>query len=166
MSSYWAYLWPALGAGLAVGVLAGAIAFRRRRWRNAALIIGFLGAIGLAALWHGPLGGADRFSAAVERGIEKTLVYYEMTQVSAHLHHGPLTRRVLLSGPADDFQRGELARLIDQVPGVSSARWSSDGGGTPLIAEGAAVSILGFLFGLLLAYLIELRRRYNAQWNW
>jgi hypothetical protein len=26
--------------------------------------------------------------------------------------------------------------------------------------------VLGFLFGLLLAYLIELRRRYNAQWTW
>jgi hypothetical protein len=35
-----------------------------------------------------------------------------------------------------------------------------------LIAEGMAVSVLGFLFGLLLAYLFELRRRYNAQWNW
>jgi hypothetical protein len=26
--------------------------------------------------------------------------------------------------------------------------------------------VVGFLFGLLVAYLIELRRRYNAQWNW
>jgi membrane associated rhomboid family serine protease len=36
----------------------------------------------------------------------------------------------------------------------------------PLIAEGAAGAVLGFLFGLLLAYLVELRRRYNAQYNW
>jgi hypothetical protein len=36
----------------------------------------------------------------------------------------------------------------------------------PLIAEGAAVAVLGFLLGLLLAYLVELRRRYNAQYNW
>jgi hypothetical protein len=28
------------------------------------------------------------------------------------------------------------------------------------------VAVLGFLFGLLVAYLVELRRRYNAQWNW
>ena len=28
------------------------------------------------------------------------------------------------------------------------------------------IAVLGFLFGLLLAYLIELHRRYNAQWNW
>jgi hypothetical protein len=35
-----------------------------------------------------------------------------------------------------------------------------------LILEGTAVAIVGFLLGLVLAYLVELRRRYNAQWNW
>jgi hypothetical protein len=55
---------------------------------------------------------------------------------------------------------------MDELPGVSSTTWSSDGGGVPLIVEGAGVSLLGFLLGLLLAYLVELRRRYNAQWNW
>jgi hypothetical protein len=49
---------------------------------------------------------------------------------------------------------------------VREARWSGDGGGLPLIAEGMIASLLGFLLGLLLAYLVELRRRYNAQWNW
>ena len=34
------------------------------------------------------------------------------------------------------------------------------------LVEGGAIAVLGFLFGLLLAYLIELHRRYNAQWNW
>jgi membrane associated rhomboid family serine protease len=29
-----------------------------------------------------------------------------------------------------------------------------------------AVAFAGFLFGLVLAYLVELRRRHNAQWNW
>jgi len=166
VSALWPYFWPAFGAGLAAGILAGAFAFRRGRKRFAALALGLLASIGLASLWHGPLGGADRFSAEVERGVQKTLVYYEMTQVAAHLHHGPLTRQVLLAGQADDFQREELVRLIDQVPGVSGATWSAGGGGLPLIAEGMLVSVLGFLLGLLLAYLVELRRRYNAQWNW
>ena len=31
---------------------------------------------------------------------------------------------------------------------------------------GAGIALLGFLFGLLLAYLGELHRRHNAQWNW
>jgi hypothetical protein len=165
MNAFWAYFWPAFGVGLAVGVIAGAFAFRRRI-RPLILAAGAVASILLAALWHGPLGGAGEFETKVNRGIRATLTYYEMTQVSAHLHHDPLTRRVLLAGPADDFQRSELARLMDELPGVSSASWSRDGGGLPLIVEGAAVSVLGFLLGLLLAYLVELRRRYNAQWNW
>jgi hypothetical protein len=52
------------------------------------------------------------------------------------------------------------------LPGVSKAQWGNDPGGTPLMVEGSAIAVLGFLFGLLLAYLIELHRRYNAQWNW
>jgi len=149
-----------------VGIVAGAYGFRRRRSRrNLALALGTVSSIALAALWHGPMGAADRFSAAVEREAQNALVYYEITEVKAHLHHGPLTRRVMLSGPADDFQRSELARHMGEVPGVASATWSN-GGGIPLIVEGAAVAILGFLLGLLVAYLVELRRRYNAQWNW
>jgi hypothetical protein len=86
--------------------------------------------------------------------------------VSGHLHHGPLTRRVILSGPADEFQQSELVRIIDELPGVESTSWSPGAGGLPLIVEGAAAALVGFLLGLLVAYLIELRRRYNAQWNW
>jgi hypothetical protein len=89
-----------------------------------------------------------------------------MVKVTAHLHRGPLTRRLILAGPADDFQRSELVRITGAIPGFGSVRWSEKGGGPPLILEGAAVAVLGFLFGLLLAYLVELRRRYNAQWNW
>jgi hypothetical protein len=166
VNALWSYFWPAIGAGLVVGIVAGAFAFRRQRRRNATLGAGLVVAIALAALWHGPLGAADRFAAAVERGIGKTMVYYQIPEVSGHLHRAPLTRDVLLSGPADDFQRPELVRLIDQVPGVASAAWSPRDGGVPLIAEGAGVAVLGFLFGLLVAYLVELRRRYNAQWNW
>ena len=88
-----------------------------------------------------------------------------MTKVTGHLHRGPLSRRLDLSGPADDFQRSELVRLMSQLPGVSSAQWSHRAG-VPLIVEGLGVSLLGFLIGLVLAYLVELRRRYNAQWNW
>ena len=167
MNPLWDYFWPSLTAGMVVGIVAGAYGFRRRSSRrNLALALGTVSSIALAALWHGPMGAADRFSAAVEREAQNALVYYEITEVKAHLHHGPLTRQVMLSGPADDFQRQELARHMGEVPGIASASWSNDGGGIPLIVEGAAVAILGFLLGLLVAYLVELRRRYNAQWNW
>jgi membrane protease YdiL (CAAX protease family) len=166
MNAFWSYFWPPFGAGVAVAIIAGAIAFRRRRRRYVALGIGAVVSIALAALWHGPLGAADRFTAEVEQVARRALVYNEIPEVSGHLHHGPLTRRILLSGPADDFQRRELVIVMDQVPGVESASWSQDGGGTPLIVEGALVALLGFLFGLLVAYLRDLRRRYNAEWKW
>ena len=166
MNALLSYFWPAFGLGLLIGVLAGLVAFRSKPKRMVALAAGLVASILLAALWHGPLGAADRFDARVQRGIQNTLVFYEITQVKGHLHHDPLTRRVELSGPADDFQRSELVRYMEDLDGVGSATWSPNGGGTPLIVEGAAVSAMGFLLGLLLAYLVELRRRYNAQWNW
>jgi peptidoglycan/LPS O-acetylase OafA/YrhL len=165
VNAFWAYFWPPFGAGLAVGIIAGAFVFRRRRTRNIALALGIVATLALAALWHGPLGGADKFTAEVESTIRAALVNNEIPEVGAHLHRQPLTRRVLLSGPADDFQRRQLVILMNEIPGVESASWSG-GTGVPLIGEGAAVALLGFLLGLLVAYLRELRRRYNAEWNW
>lgn len=184
MNAFWTYFWPAFSSGVIFGLIAATGAFRAKivrvrerphqpdfirpspKRRIAFLVGGVLASMGAAAMWHGPLGGAERFSREVELSVRQTLDYWEMTKVQARLHHGPLTRRIMLSGPADDFQRSELVRYIGDVPGVSTARWSADGGGVPLIVEGIATSILGFLFGLLLAYLVERRRRYNAQWNW
>jgi hypothetical protein len=164
MNALWTYFWPVFAVGLVIGAIAGSMAFRRRR--KPTLIIGGVLAIAAAALWHGPLGGAEQFSTRVERGARQALDYYEMTKVTAHLQRGPLSRRLILTGPADDFQHSELVRLLDQLPGVSSVSWSASGRGVPLIAESALVALTGFFAGLLLAYLFELHRRYNAQWKW
>jgi hypothetical protein len=184
MNAWWSYFWPVFCAGLIFGAIAGVGTFRVRivrlkdrpgepslvpppRRRQVTFVVaGAVAAIAVTVLWHGPLGAADRFSSQVERSVRQTLDSWEMTQVQGQLHHGPLTRRIVLSGPADDFQRGKLMEYIGNIPGVSSARWSAEGRGPPLIAEGIAAAVLGFLLGLLLAYVVELRRRYNAQWNW
>jgi hypothetical protein len=166
MNIPWAYFWPILTAGLLVGGIGGLFAFRQRPRRNAILVAGLVLSLALAGLWHGPLGAADRFATRVERQARESLTYYEMTKVTAHLHRAPLSRRLVLSGPADDFQTSEMMRLFSQLPGVSGATWSNKDGGIPLIAEACLAAIAGFLGGLLLAYLIELRRRYNAQWTW
>lgn len=166
MNAFWSFFWPPFAAGLVIAVVGGGIAFRRRRGRYLALLATLAVSLAAAALWCGPLGGAQRFTARIERDARLTLDTYEMSKVSAHLHRAPLTRRVVLSGPADDFQRTELVRTMETLPGVNSATWSSDGGGMPLIVEAGGAAVLGFLLGLLVAYLRELRRRYNAQWNW
>ena len=184
MNAWWSYFWPVFAAGLVIGAIVGSIAYRVRilppkegsrekqivrpvpRKSRIALAAGLTGTLAAAALWHGPLGAADRFTGEVERAARQALDKWEMYKVTAHLHRGPLSRRLVLSGPADDFQTSELVRIMGTIPGVSSARWTAEPGGLPLILEAAGAAMLGFLFGLLLAYLVELRRRYNAQWNW
>src|SRR6186997_456211 len=92
--------------------------------RTSILAIGIATAIGATWIWHGPLGAGDRFAAGVEGRARAMLDHYEMVHVQARLERGPLTRRVILSGPADDFQRREIKRMVEAQPGVAEAAWS------------------------------------------
>ena len=165
MNLLWDFFWPVLATGLVVGLVAGTVGFRRGR-RKLSIAVGCAVTLAAAALWHGPLGAADRFTGPVDRMAREALAHYEMSAVSAKLNRGPLTRRMILAGAADDYQRRELARLLGQVPGVSGARWAGGSAGVPLLVEALGAAFAAFLLGLLVAWLIELRRRYNAQWTW
>ena len=92
---------------------------------NKALIFtaGVATTIAASLLWHGPLGAGDRLATRADKIARATLDYYELPAVSARLQRGPLARNVILSGPADDFQRSELVRIMRQVPGANDARW-------------------------------------------
>ena len=93
---------------------------------RAAIFVGGVAAVlAVTALFHGPFGGGERFAASVEAAARAQLDYDEMTQVQAHLQRGPLTRRLILIGPADDFQRGEIVRRMELLPGVGEARWDA-----------------------------------------
>lgn len=169
MSALFDYLWPSLGVGAVCGAIAGSLVLRRNIlsakrfvWLAAGLAAAFAGSL----LWSGPLDGGDRFIARVERHARLTLDHYEMVQVDARLARSPLTRTLMLKGPADDFQRSELVRLMSSLPGVREARWSPARRTLPLVAEGGLGTLAGFILGLFLAYLLNLHRRYNAQWNW
>jgi hypothetical protein len=164
MSPEWSYFWPVAVLGLLAGAFAGLLWFRRaRRWAVGA---GAAAALAGAALWHWPLAAADRFVSAVEPAARAVLVDWEMGHIEGRLARGPLTRRLILSGPADRFQRRQLVAIMSTLPGVSAATWAPRRSGMPLILESALVTAAGFLFGLLLAYGAELRRRHNAQWKW
>lgn len=185
MSLLWHYFWPAVVAAMVIGAIAGVFAFRPprrnagnrhladaeivaiwKRKRNRLLGAGAAATLAASLLWCGPLGAADAFSARVERNARQALDYYEMTKVTARLVRRPLSRDLVLRGPADDFQRSELVRLFAQLPGVNGVSWSGRRHGLPLVVESALMAIAGFLLGLVLAYLVELRRRHNAQWKW
>ena len=159
------YFWPMAVIGFAIALISGAIVSRRESPVRK-LVIPVAISMAAAVAWHWPLGAADSFAASVDSSARRALDYYEMTKIDGHLHRNPLSRTLTLSGPADDFQHSELVRLLSQLPGVTKATWSANETALPLIVEGLLANIGGFLVGLFLAYLVELRRRYNAQWNW
>lgn len=92
--------------------------------RRAIFALGLAAVLCITWLWHGPMGTGDRFADAVDRRARKMLDHYEMLQVQALMERAPLTRRVILSGPADDFQRSEIKRLVEEQPGVGEAVWN------------------------------------------
>lgn len=179
MNAFWDAYWPLFTAAIVLGVAAGAVGFRAtpgrhaktpqfRRHATRAVVIGALVVIALGALWHGPIGTGERFASNVDRQSRKVLDDWEMPQVQGRLQRDPLKRTLVLSGPADDFQRSELIRIMNDVPGVSNVRWTDmqSPSALPLLAEAELAGLLCFGFGLLLSYLLELRRRYRAQWSW
>jgi hypothetical protein len=150
----WDYFWPIFAAGLVIGVATGLFSSRQLRigsrnklvgesrliseWRRKRGIIyggGVAAALVAAMLWHGPLGAGDRVAGNIERTARMTLEHYEMPLVTAKLERSPLRRRLLLSGPSDDFQQKELVRMMDEIPGVSSVRWTNPPGAPVEMAE-------------------------------
>ena len=179
MNVFWDFYWPLLTAAVVVGVLFGWISFRATParspeapgFRRRAMLVVAAGAVGvltLGALWHWPIGTGESFATNIERQSRKVLNDWEMPQVQARLERPPLKRTLVLSGPADDFQRSELIRIMDGVPGVANVRWTDTRSplGLPLVAEAELAALLCFGLGLLLSYLLELRRRYRVQWSW
>jgi hypothetical protein len=168
VSFLWDLYWPVIVAAAVAGVIAGAVGFRRRKRGRWALAAGVGAILAIAWIWQGPVGTGSRFANTVERETRQVLVDFEMEPVRAVVERRPLSRTLVLSGPADNFQRGELVRILNEVPGVARVRWanSSPGSTLPMLLEVELAALLSFGLGLLLAYLIELRRRSNAQWSW
>jgi hypothetical protein len=91
--------------------------------RTSILLLGIAAVVGLTWLWHGPLGAGDRLAARAEHAARVQLDFDEMVHVQARIERGPLTRRLILAGPADDFQRAEIKRRMEALPGVGEAVW-------------------------------------------
>ena len=60
------------------------------------------------------------------------LLRQEMGALDARLQRRPLRRVLVMRGPADDFQRRELTRILGEFPGVAAIRW--DVGSLPVEA--------------------------------
>lgn len=130
--------------------------------RNTALGIGVAASLAATFLWHGVGGAGDRLAGSIDRTMRTTLDHYEMPLVRAATQRDPLTRRLMFDGPADDFQRGEITRIALEVPGVATTYWAgprAPARALPLIAEALLMALACFAIGVVLAYIVALRRR-------
>lgn len=89
--------------------------------------------VALAAGWisHGPLGQGAAFVDGLQTQADAVLARAQVPGVTARFSRGPLSRRAILAGPANDFQKegqGEFPGINDRIaaiPGVSGYRWES-----------------------------------------
>jgi len=125
MTVLWHFYWPVFCAAMALGLVAGIIAFRGggKRERNRRFGAGAIAALLVTIVWHGPVGNGERLAQAVERSARMTINNNELSHVTAQLERRPLRRTIVLHGPANDFQQRELLRIMDEVPGVGSVHW-------------------------------------------
>jgi len=97
------------------------------RWLK--LLIGLSAALLAGLISHGPLGRGEAFLGTIEARVNEEIRKAALPGVTAHLGRGPLSREVVLTGNANDFQRegmGQLPGINDRIraiPGISGLRW-------------------------------------------
>ena len=123
MIAIWHFYWPVFVAAAIIGLIAAVAGFRKANSVRRFAWQGTATALAITLAWHGPFGAGARFRTSVEQSARVTLDNYEMGQITARLESGPLSRTLVLSGPADDFQQAELVRILNLVPGVGAVRW-------------------------------------------
>lgn len=188
MSLIWHIYWPLLLAALLAGIVVGRIAYRLprisdeageqakkataqryTRKRNKTLWLGLTALLAGVALWHGPLGGGSRFAGLVEGAVAKELEWLEVPGITGRLERSPLSRTLVLAGAANDFQQEGFFRALRPVKGISKIRWEgqqASGFTLPLLAEVTLLSLIAFALGLFFSFIVEIRRRVNAEWSW
>jgi hypothetical protein len=93
--------------------------------RKLILPLGIFAVIAETFLLHGPGGAGERVAAKIERAANTEIRRLELPLVRARVERGPLTRSLVLSGPADSFQQVELARILSSISGIGDARWTT-----------------------------------------
>lgn len=132
--------------------------------------------IGLAAVaamtWihHGAIGNGERLVNRIEAQARAAAAKTELPGIDVSLGRNPLNRLATLTGNADRFQRegqGELKGLNDivrDVEGVAGIRWTDEAEKTalPLLVETLIQTLLAFLAGFGIAWLIWRRRAHDT----
>jgi hypothetical protein len=94
-------------------------------------LIGLLAVAAMGWLSHGPLGNGEALVSALEARARAVVVASQVSGVDARMQRDPMSREVVLSGPANDYQRegmGQFPGLNDrirEIEGISSLRWAN-----------------------------------------
>lgn len=100
-------------------------------------LIGLVAVLIMGWFHHGPLGAGEALVGKLEGQAQAAVAKAGVPGVTVRLPRDPLSRKAILSGPANDFQRegqGELPGLNDlvgDIEGVSGVEWTN-----PLPAAG------------------------------
>lgn len=135
----------------------------------AKLLIGVAAALLAGWIFHGPLGRGEAFASRLEAQAQAVVVEAELAGIDARVARAPLSRRILMSGDADPFQRegqGYFPGLNDRIlglGGVGRIQWHDEPGGgiwpLPLLLETELIVLIAFLAGLGIGRLWSRPRR-------
>ena len=93
------------------------------------LLIGAAAALAAGLVSHGPLGRGEAFADSLEARAQEEVRKAELPNVTPRLERSPLSREIVLTGNANDFQREGMGLLpgindrIRAIPGISGLRW-------------------------------------------
>ncbi len=97
----------------------------------AKFLIGLAVALAAGGISHGPLGRGAMFVDRLDGELQAVIADVNLPGVTARMQREPLTRKAILSGPADQFQREGMGSLpgIDgrvlAIPGMGSIEWTN-----------------------------------------
>lgn len=138
--------------------------------RTVKFLIGLLLALLAGMIWHGPAGNGERLVGRIEADARNLVAQTNLPGLSVRAERDPLSRDLVISGPANDLQReglGSQNGVMDYAraaPNVGSVRWDDEKAGfsLPLLAETLIVAVLAFLIGFGLATPLFNRRRKHS----
>ena len=96
------------------------------------LLIGAAAALTAGWISHGPLGRGEAFVAGLEAAANAQVAEAELPGVTARFSREPLSRKAILTGSANDFQREGMGLLpgindrIRGIAGISGIEWRED----------------------------------------
>jgi len=100
--------------------------------RMSKFLIGLAAAIVVALVTYWPLGQGAAFADRLEAGARIMIARAEVPGVTVAMQREPLlTRKALLTGPANQFQREGMGSLpginarVLAVPGMGSVEWTN-----------------------------------------